>query len=160
MVSDSDRIELSSRLAKIIHLARDRQIQVAFSPKDKLNRIVKDQPHQNVVLKCSKMELTNWEFSGQLPQGISLYCDKITDPQNFGAILRSALFYGVSAVFTGRKNHCPLNSTVSKTSSGAMELINIHAVGNSTDFVNNWRQKGGTVISTGVDAKKQHTKAD
>ena len=48
-----------------------------------------------------------------------MYCDKITDPQNFGAVLRSCLFFGVSHVFTGKKQHCPLNSTVSKTSAGA-----------------------------------------
>ena len=92
-------------------------------------------------------------------EGLSVYCDKITDPQNLGAILRSALFYGVSSVFSGKKNHCPLNSTVSKTSAGAMELMDIFSVGNSSEFITNWKENGGTVIATGVDTAKPHTKA-
>ena len=73
-------------------------------------------------------------------------------------MLRSALFFGVSAVFTGKKNHCPLNSTVSKTSSGAMELLDVYGVGNSTEFVNNWKSKGGHVVATGVDINRPHSK--
>ena len=73
----------------------------------------------------SPLQLQEWDLKSSIPKGISVYCDKITDPQNFGAILRSALFYGVSAVFTGRKHHCPLNSTVSKTSAGAIYNIPI-----------------------------------
>ena len=92
-------------------------------------------------------------------EGLSVYCDKITDPQNLGAILRSALFYGVSSVFSGKKNHCPLNSTVSKTSAGAMELMDIFSVGNSSEFITNWKENGGTVIATGVDTATPHTKA-
>lgn len=47
-------------------------------------------------------------------------CDKITDPQNFGSILRSCLFYGVKNIFISKKNAAPLNSTVSKASAGAL----------------------------------------
>lgn len=157
MVSDSDRIELSSKVAKLIHIVRDRNIPVSFAPKEKLNRVVDHQPHQNLVLKCSKLQLATWE-QNDLPEGVSLYCDKITDPQNFGAVLRSALFFGVSAVFTGKKNHCPLNSTVSKTSSGAMELMDVYGIGNSTEFVSNWKSKGGHVVATGVDPNRPHSR--
>lgn len=60
-------------------------------------------------------------------------------------------------MFTGKKNHCPLNTTVSKTSSGAMELMEIYGISNSSDFFTFWRNKGGTIISTGVDLNKPHT---
>ena len=80
-----------------------------------------------------------------------MYCDKITDPQNFGAMLRFCLFFGVSAVFTGKKPHCPMNPTVSKASAGAAELITTHLVENSTEFLANWKKQGGTIVSTRVD---------
>lgn len=115
----------------MIHDVRERNIPVIFSPKEKMSRIVDNQPHQNVILKCSKINLENWNSESIIPDGVSVYCDKITDPQNFGAVIRSALFFGATAVFTGKKNHCPLNSTVSKTSSGAMELVKIYSVLNS-----------------------------
>jgi 21S rRNA (GM2251-2'-O)-methyltransferase len=94
-----------------------------------------------------------------LEAGISIYCDKITDPQNFGAVLRSCLFFGVKGVYTGKKHHCPLNSTVSKTSAGAMELIDIFTVSNSLAFVEEWKEKGGSVISTSTDESRPHTSA-
>lgn len=159
MLSDSDRIELSSRTVKIMQIAKEREMPIIFAPKEKMSRLIDYQPHQNIILKCSPIALENWDIQKELPKGISLYCDKITDPQNFGAALRSALFFGVKAVFTGKKNHCPLNTTVSKTSSGAMELMQIYGVSNSADFFAQWKNKGGTIVSTGVDLSRPHTGA-
>ena len=62
-------------------------------------------------------------------------------------------------MFTGRKHHCPLNSTVSKTSSGAMELIDIFLVNNSLNFVEQWKENGGSVIATSIDVNRPHTSA-
>lgn len=54
--------------------------------------------------------------------------DKITDPQNMGAMIRTSLFFGIKNILISKKNISPLNSTVSKASSGALELINIHTL--------------------------------
>ncbi|XP_031505748.1 uncharacterized protein LOC116268064 [Nymphaea colorata] len=131
-LSDSEHIELSSRTAKMIQLAKATSIPIIFTHKDKLARMVKQQPHQNIVLKCSPLELLPVKSTLSFKPGVYVFCDKITDPQNFGAILRSCLFFGVEAVFTGRKHHCPLNPTVSKASAGAAELIPTHLVENSS----------------------------
>lgn len=85
-----------------------------------MNRIVKNQPHQNIILKCSPLIPKTYYPTLTFSAGIYVYCDKISDPQNFGAILRTSLFFGVNTVFTGKKKHCPLNTTVSKTSAGAL----------------------------------------
>ena len=112
--------------------------------------MVKQQPHQNIVLKCSALPLLPWVPS-PIADGIYVYCDKITDPQNFGAILRSSLFFGVKAVFTGKKGHCPLNSTVSKTSSGASELIPTYLIEKGALFLQEWKKQGGAVVATSVN---------
>jgi tRNA G18 (ribose-2'-O)-methylase SpoU len=113
-------------------MAKANSLPVIFTHKDKLSRMVKQQPHQNIVLKCSPLLLTSPSNNHIFENGLYVFCDKITDPQNFGAILRSCLFFGVKGVFTGRKYHCPLNSTVSKASAGAAELIQTHLIDNST----------------------------
>lgn len=159
MLSDSDRIELSSKAVKLMQLAKNKNLPIVFAPKEKMSRIVDHQPHQNIILKCSPIQLSTWNDQSTIPKGISIYCDKITDPQNFGAILRSALFFGATAVFTGKKHHCPLNTTVSKTSSGAMELMQIYGVSNSQEFMQKWKLQGGTIVATGVDLNKPHTTA-
>ena len=60
-----------------------------------------------------------------------LALDEITDPQNLGAILRTAYFLGVSSVVVCEKNSAPLTATVSKASAGihmACLFLNINAV--------------------------------
>ena len=127
-LSDSYNIKTTSRTNKIINHIKSLNVPIIFTNKEKMSRLVKQQPHQNIVLKCSPLPLLSWTKTTSFQEGIYVYCDKITDPQNFGAILRSCLFFGVKTVFTGRKNHCPLNTTVSKTSSGASQLINTFLV--------------------------------
>ena len=55
-----------------------------------------------------------------------LFLDGITDPQNFGSILRSAMFMGVDGIIVNRKDACGLTPTVSKVSSGALEFLPLY----------------------------------
>lgn len=89
-----------------------------------------------MVLKCSPLKykrITSIESKSN--QNIVLFLDQITDPQNFGAILRVAFFLGVNAVVVEEKNRCPLNNTVSKTSSGALELMDIYCCNKSVELI-------------------------
>lgn len=120
-ISDSENVELNSKITNLMKHARSIELPIVFTSKDKLSRIVKGQPHQNIVLKCSPLPVRKWILhSFKFGFGVYVFCDKISDPQNFGAIFRSSLFFGARTIFTGKKGHCPLNETVSKTSSGAM----------------------------------------
>lgn len=88
-------------------------------------------------------------------RGLCVYLDQITDPQNFGAIIRSCYYFQIGCLLVGSKNRCPLNSTVSKTSSGALELIDIHSVADPLGFIQKWKHQG-QVICTGT--KQTNTK--
>jgi tRNA G18 (ribose-2'-O)-methylase SpoU len=52
-----------------------------------------------------------------------LVLDGVTDPQNVGACLRSALLLGANGVVLPQKSSAPLNGTVSRTSAGALEVL-------------------------------------
>lgn len=120
ILSDSETVKTGYRATKIINLAQSKNIPIIFNSKDKMNKLVKDQPHQNMIIKCSALNPSPATNVDEYSQGIYVMCDKITDPQNFGSIIRSSLFYGVKNIFTSKKNSAPLNSTVSKASSGAL----------------------------------------
>ncbi|KAF9985625.1 hypothetical protein BGZ65_010332 [Modicella reniformis] len=47
--------------------------------------------------------------------------DEVVDPQNLGAIMRTALFMGVDGVIICHKNSAPLSAVASKASAGAIE---------------------------------------
>lgn len=54
---------------------------------------------------------------------VILALDEIHDPQNFGAILRSAHFLGCAAVVVSDRNSAPLSPAVSRASVGALEVL-------------------------------------
>lgn len=73
--------------------------------------------------------------------------DEVTDPQNFGAVLRSALFLGAAGVVTCQRNSAPLSPVVSKASSGAMEVLPVYSAKNLPQLlaacsVNGWAGAG------------------
>ena len=103
-------------------------------------------PHQNVVLKASKLEHLNIKKITDIAElqddektdsggKLYLFLDGVTDPQNFGSILRSAMFFGIDGVIVNKKNACGLTAAVSKVSSGALEFMPIYAVKFVKDFM-------------------------
>jgi 23S rRNA (guanosine2251-2'-O)-methyltransferase len=61
---------------------------------------------------------------------IILYLDELTDPQNLGAILRSAAFFGVSGIVITEYRSSPLTPAAIKISSGGFALVPVCRVPN------------------------------
>jgi len=64
-----------------------------------------------------------------------LILDQITDPHNFGAIIRSAVCLGANGIIIPRHNAAEVNHTVIKTSSGAVNYISIAKETNLTNSI-------------------------
>ena len=72
--------------------------------------------------------------------------DEIVDPQNLGAVLRSAHFLGVAGVVVCAKNSAPLSPVVSKASSGALERMDVRSVGVMPRFLRRCVEEGWDVF--------------
>lgn len=83
-----------------------------------------------------------------------LFLDQITDPQNFGSILRTAMFIGVDGILVNHRNACGLTATVSKVSSGALEFIPLYSVRFVSKFLEGAQRSGAKfkVISTDIQS--------
>lgn len=87
------------------------------------------------------------------PGQVWLALDEVTDPQNFGALLRSAHFFGASGVVTCAKNSASLTAAVTKASAGAAEVMRVHSTANMMRFLNRSRENGWRIVGTSVSER-------
>jgi 23S rRNA (guanosine2251-2'-O)-methyltransferase len=74
-----------------------------------------------------------------------LILDSITDPQNFGALVRSAEVLGAHGVIVPDKHAAPVTGAVVKASAGASERMRIARVHNLLGTIDRLREQGLTV---------------
>jgi len=73
---------------------------------------------------------------------IILVLDGVQDPRNFGAIIRSAEIFGVSGIIIPERNSVKINETVVKTSTGAIEYVDIIKVVNISQALEKFKKIG------------------
>lgn len=76
--------------------------------------------------------------------------DGVTDPQNFGAILRLADSVGAKGVFTAKDRSCPLTDVVRKVSSGASEFVPVSYVNNLAAAIREIKSAGYWIIGSAL----------
>jgi len=136
------KIVAQQRLESIEKLTKERNIKSKPMSKQQLLKMTDGKAHQNIVLKCSKMQIPKIkkynEFKKMLtkPTGnIFLLLDKINDPHNFGALIRTGFYMGIDGIILSTEGSCPITPVVTKVSSGATELVQIFQVKYISDFI-------------------------
>ncbi|EMS51875.1 Mitochondrial rRNA methyltransferase [Triticum urartu] len=125
-------------IEKVLLMAETIGLKVIEASKHDLNMVVDNRPHQGLVLDASPLEMVNTKElervrvrGGKAPVWIAL--DEVMDPQNLGAIIRSAYFFGAEGVVLCAKNSAPLSGVFLSSSAE-----------------NGWRVLGGTVAPKAI----------
>jgi 23S rRNA (guanosine2251-2'-O)-methyltransferase len=83
-----------------------------------------------------------------------LLLDEITDPHNFGAIIRSAVCLGADGIIIPKHNSAEVNHTVYKTSSGGAKHIPIARETNLKNCIEILKRNGFWIVGTDMHTNK------
>ena len=89
-------------------------------------------------------------------RSIVIILDQIQDPRNFGAIIRSAECFGVDGIVIQDRNNAKVTETVVKSSTGAIEHLDIVKVTNIADTIDKFKKYGYTVYGAESDGQSYY----
>ncbi len=126
-------------LEHIVELAREQRVAIREVPRRELDATARSDAPQGVVALADPLPLTELSDLAQAPSVVPsagvlaqapflLVLDSITDPGNFGAVLRTAECAGVSGVVLPRHRSARVTATVTKAAAGAVEHLNFAQV--------------------------------
>lgn len=148
-------------LIPIIDLAKSKGIVISQADSAKLDKMANGENHQGVIALVSAYEyvsvddiLSRAQQKGESP--FVIICDKITDPHNLGAIIRTANCVGATGVIIPKRNSVGVNSVVMKTSVGAAEYTPVAKVTNIAATIDELKEKGLWITAADMDGQSMY----
>lgn len=147
------RQEAGATVESILALARTREVPVETRPREDLDRVVQRAVHQGVVAEVGPFPYAEPEAlvahaaQGPCP-GFLLALDGIQDPQNLGAIIRSAEAAGVQGCLLPRDRAAGVTAAAVRASAGATEHLAIARVTNLATFLEHVKSQAFWVVGT------------
>lgn len=89
----------------------------------------------------------------QKKKSVIIILDQIQDPRNFGAIIRSSECFGVDGIVIQDRNSVKVTETVVKSSTGAIEHVDIVKVTNISDTIDKFKKYGYVVYGAEADGE-------
>ena len=109
--------------------------------------------HQGVAMEVEPLDWGGPEAVCPAQEGaVALLLDRVTDPHNVGAVLRSALVFGASAVIAPARHSAPETGALAKAASGALEHQPYLRVRNLADAMIALQERGYVAIALDGEA--------
>ncbi|PID26791.1 MAG: 23S rRNA (guanosine(2251)-2'-O)-methyltransferase RlmB [Candidatus Cloacimonadota bacterium] len=146
----------SDKLNDIINLCRDKGIRYDFSNKKVLDQASNFQNHQGVIAYVSSFKYCDLNDSLLDKSKRVVILDRIEDPHNLGAIVRTAAATGVDIIIIPERNSCQVNDTVSKVSAGNIDKVKIARVKNISNTIDYLKSKNFWIVGTEVSGGRDY----
>lgn len=103
-------------------------VRMKFAPRIELDQLAGTTQHQGVLAEVEDLEWASVDDILDLAEKrgedlLIVLLDGITDPRNFGAIIRSAEVLGAHGVVVEERRSAPLSPVVAKTAAGATSYL-------------------------------------
>ena len=146
------RIEMDDRVKEMLAIATQRGIPIMEVMKPELDRMGGyDSVHQGVAIKVPPYDyahpndLLEAAFdANKTPLFVAL--DGITDPRNFGAIIRSTAAFGGNGIILPQRRSVGVTAAAWKTSAGAAARLPVSMAANLTATIKSFKDQGVFVI--------------
>ena len=131
---------------------------IKLARKSEIDNLTKDN-HQGIIIDMEDYQYTPLNKILNREDDKILLLDHILDPHNFGAIIRTAVAAGVNAIIIPNDRQVLVNSTVVKTSVGAVFDIDIVLVTNLNNTIKILKDNGFWIYGTVMNGE-DYTKVD
>ncbi len=150
----ASNIERHGVVAEILHLAQDSGIPVEYVTRQALDRLSATTSHQGVIAYTAVKEYVTLEDLLAVSQEkneppLYVVLDGVEDPQNLGAILRTAEASGVHGAVIRSRREVGLTPAVARASAGAVEYVPVARVPNISQAIDTLKRNNVWVI--GID---------
>lgn len=142
-------------------LLKNAKVNIDYMDKRQLDKKV-DGNHQGVVLEIDDYKyLSEKEMLENLGDNpFIVLLDHIEDPHNFGAIIRTCETAGVDYIVIPKNRSVGVNSTVMKTSTGALDNVKIVQIININQTIEKLKKKGVWIVGTDMENSSIYDELD
>lgn len=150
--------EQSGRMQKLIGEAKAAGVSVRMLPLSQVNHLAGRVVHNGVVAEVAEMPYADFDaVVANDETKFVLILDGITDPQNFGAILRVADGFAVDLVIIPEHESVGLTPAAVKASAGASQWVPVAVVTNLARSIETLKEKGFWVYAAAADGDRADT---
>jgi 23S rRNA (guanosine2251-2'-O)-methyltransferase len=119
-----------------------------------LDRLAEGARHQGIVAEVDPYEYAEWEDLLDRNPDCLVALDEVTDPRNFGAIVRTAEASGAGGVLVPRHRSAGVTAVVARASAGATARVPVARVTNLVRALEASKEAGFWVIGLDGDAEE------
>ncbi len=140
----------------VARFATDRGAKVQRVSRSELDRLSKGARHQGAIAYAPELVLASLDALARdlARDAVVVALDEIEDPQNFGAVIRSAVALGATAIVWPEHHAAPLSPATFRASAGAIEHARLCRVASLPVALDRLREAGASVL--GLDANADH----
>lgn len=132
----------------IVKFIKNNRLKYEFVDNKILDGMV-DGNHQGIVMVIDDYNYA--DVDNMFEDKIVVMLDHLEDTHNFGAIIRTCEAAGIKSIIIPKDRSVSVNGTVMKTSSGALNFVNVAMVNNLVNTIDKFKEHGYFVYAADMD---------
>lgn len=145
---------------RVKQLAAEKKVSISWTSKKSLSEMTQGAVHQGFVLRVSEFAYAELKDilhrASEEENPLILILDSLTDPHNFGSILRTADATKVAGVIIPKHRAVGVTPVVAKTSTGAVQHVPIARVTNLSQTLDQLKAAGFWIFGTDMNGTPSH----